>query len=162
MGLTHTHRKSLTRQAQCQRSGGGYQRELEGKGGDYPTGKLSWVTSFWVNRLQASQTVFPSQAAGSRAVSPCELCKASLAGQAASLAGREKTFLVSLPLADKITTVLTSCSCSNVLSSHRDLIFGGLSFFSWCALCKKSERFSLVFHCGAASLVATWHFLRAF
>lgn len=86
--------------------------------------------------------------------------------QSLSLAGREKTSLVSLTLADEITTVLTSCSHSKVLSSctgdvRSDLWWLGF-FFSWCALCKKSERFFLVFHCGIASLVVTRQFQELF
>lgn len=59
--------------------------------------------------------------------SPCEPCKVFLAGWGALLAGREKTFLISLTLPDKITTVETSCSCNILLSSHRGDVRAGVS-----------------------------------
>lgn len=66
----------------------------------------------------------------------------SLAGWRALLAGREKTFLLSLILSDKITTVQTSCSCNKVLSSHRGNVRSGLWWagFLFLVCCVKSQK----------------------
>lgn len=74
--------------------------------------------------------------------SPHEPCKVFLAGWGALVAGREKTFLISLTLSDKITTVQTSCSCNILLSSYRGDVRSGLWWagFLFLVCCVKSQK----------------------
>lgn len=80
---------------------------------------------------------FPSGQQGS----PSEPCSLP-AGWRALLAGREKTFLISLILSDKITTVQNSCSCNKVLSSHRGNVRSGLWWagFLFLVRCVKIQK----------------------
>lgn len=138
--LTLRHEKRLTSQAVS-----GVWRRVQ-EGGGYPTGKESWETGLsqkvLTEPLPSFTDFLPQQGSGHQG-SPWELCKGSLADGGVLLAGREKTFLVSLTLADKITTVLTSCSCNKVLSSLR----GGCKIWSLAGcfpsldvLCVKSQK----------------------
>lgn len=80
----------------------------------------------FLTRLPPSFINILSQKGRRQQGSPCEPCKVSLVGWGVLLAGREKTFLISLTLSKKITTVQTSCNCNKVLSSHRGDVKSGL------------------------------------
>lgn len=90
--------------------------------GGYPSCEESWETELshkFLSEPPPRFTLVLSQQGSRQQGSLRELCKVSLAGWGVLLAGTEKTFLVSLTLADMTTTVLTSCSYNKVLSSRR-------------------------------------------
>lgn len=137
--LTHTHTKKRSGLTGAVSEVWRWVPEGAEEGGrGYLSCKMELSHKFLTEPPPSFTDVLSQQDSGQQG-SPCELSKVSLAGCGVLLAGRERTFLVSLTLADKITTVLTSWSCNKVLSSHRgnvrsDLWWAGfllLGCFVW-------------------------------
>lgn len=106
--LTHTHTKKKSGLTGAVSEVWRWVPEGAEEGGrGYLSCKMELSHKFLTEPPPSFTDVLSQQDSGQQG-SPCELSKVSLAGCGVLLAGRERTFLVSLTLADKITTVLTS------------------------------------------------------